>query len=72
MPKQPCNEYQAKAFLKSLGCIFLISWQLLKIDRSSIIYEIKLIGVNRLNSVQKATNPKKMSKVEINVMYSNC
>ena len=30
------------------------------------------MGVNRLNSVQKATNLKKKSKVGINEMSSNC
>ena len=30
------------------------------------------MGVNRLNSVQKATNLKKKSKVGINEMFSNC
>ena len=29
-------------------------------------------GVTRLNSVQKATNSKLKSKVEINEMYNNC
>ena len=29
-------------------------------------------GANRLNSVQKATNLKKKSKVGIHEMYSNC
>ena len=30
------------------------------------------MGVNKLNSVQKATNLKKKSKVAINEMFSNC
>ena len=30
------------------------------------------MGVNRLNSVQKATNLKKKSEVGINEMFSNC
>ena len=34
--------------------------------------ENKTNGVNRLNSVQKATNLKKKSNVGINEMFSNC
>ena len=30
------------------------------------------MGVNRLNSVQKATNLKEKSKVGLNEMFSNC
>ena len=37
-----------------------------------IIKRTKQMGVNRLNSVQKATNLKKKSKVGINEMFSNC
>ena len=40
--------------------------------RSIIIKRTKQMGVNRLNSVQKATNLKKKSKVGINEMFSNC
>ena len=37
-----------------------------------MIKTTKQMGVNRLNSVQKATNLKKKSKVGINEMFSNC
>ena len=37
-----------------------------------IIKRTQQMGVNRLNSVQKATNLKKKSNVGINEMFSNC
>ena len=40
--------------------------------RSIIIKRTKQMGANRFNSVQKATNLKKKSKVGINEMFSNC
>ena len=44
----------------------------LNIGELIIIKRTKQMGVNRLNSVQKATNLKKKSKVGINEMFSNC
>ena len=42
------------------------------IRETIIIWRTKQMEVNRLNSVQKATNLKKKSKVGINEMFSNC
>ena len=37
-----------------------------------MIKRTKQMGINRLNSLQKATNLKTKSKVGINEMFSNC